>query len=290
MASSYTTNKVLEKPANGDYVDLWNIPVNGDMDIIDQAFGGTTSLNATGGSATLTDTQYRSLIISISGAMSGNVVYTIPSGKGGSWIVYTNTTDSSGGPYTVTFQSGGGGDSVVTPRGYIATIYSDGTNVRFADNRPITPVANSVDTAAIQNGAVTYAKIDTAAIATASDFRANTASHLLDTTGTWASATFVTLTDASSIAVDMSTGYNFTVTLAGNRTLANPTNTKVGQTGIILVNQDGTGSRTLAFGSAYKFANGTAPTISSTANSVNALSYCVVTSSFIVVTALTGVA
>ena len=218
------------------------------------------------------------------------MVYTIPSGKGGTWVVTVGTTDSSGGPWTVTFASGGGGTSVVTPRGYVATIYSDGTNISFADNRPITPAANSVDTAAIQNGAVTYAKIDTASIATASDFRANTASHLLDTTGTWASAAFVTLTDASSIAVDMSTGYNFTVTLAGNRTLSNPTNTKVGQTGIILVNQDGTGSRTLSFGSAYKFANGTAPTISSGANSVNALSYCVVTSSFVIVTALTGVA
>ena len=42
MVSTFTTNKVLEKPGNGDYVDTWNIPVNGDMDVIDQAFGGWT--------------------------------------------------------------------------------------------------------------------------------------------------------------------------------------------------------------------------------------------------------
>ncbi|KPK13919.1 MAG: hypothetical protein AMJ56_00235 [Anaerolineae bacterium SG8_19] len=290
MTSSYTTNKVLEKPGNGDYVDTWNVPVNGDMDVIDQAFGGVTSLNATGGSATLTAAQYRSLILSISGAMSGNVTYTIPSGKGGTWIVYTNTSDVSGGPYTVTFASGGGGTSVVTPRGYVATIYSDGTNIQFADNRPLTPAANSVDTAAIQDGAVTYPKIDPASIAGAAEFRANTSSHLLDTTGTWASAAFVALTDAPSISVDLSTGINFTVTLGGNRTLANPTNTKVGQSGVIIVNQDSTGGRTLSFNSYYKFANGTAPTISTSANSVNVLSYYVVSSSFIVVAALTGVA
>ena len=63
MVSTYTTNKSLEKPGNGDYVDTWNVPVNSDMDVIDQAFGGVTNLNSTAGSATLTSTQYRSLII-----------------------------------------------------------------------------------------------------------------------------------------------------------------------------------------------------------------------------------
>jgi hypothetical protein len=127
MASTYTTNKVLEKPANGDYVDTWDVPVNGDMDIIDQAFGGVTSLNATAGDATLTASQYRSLIIAVSGSMSANVTYTIPSGKGGQWIVRNTTT---GGSYTVTFASGGGGTSVVASRNENTQIWSDGTNVR----------------------------------------------------------------------------------------------------------------------------------------------------------------
>lgn len=132
MASSFTTNKVLEKPGNGDYVDTWNVPVNGDMDIIDQAFGGITSLNATGGSATLTDVQYRSLILNISGAISASVTYTIPSGKGGQWIVRNTTTDAVGGPWTITIASGGGGTSLVIPRTGVTTIFSDGTNIRSA--------------------------------------------------------------------------------------------------------------------------------------------------------------
>lgn len=127
MASTYTTNKVLEKPANGDYVDTWDVPVNGDMDIIDQAFGGVTSLNATAGDATLTASQYRSLIIAVSGSMSANVTYTIPSGKGGQWIVRNTTT---GGSYTVTFASGGGGTSVVVPRSENTVIFSNGTDIR----------------------------------------------------------------------------------------------------------------------------------------------------------------
>ena len=132
MASSFTTNKVLEKPGNGDYVDTWNVPVNGDLDIIDQAFGGITALNATGGSATLTETQYRSLILTISGAIAASVVYTIPSGKGGQWIVRNTTTDSSGGPHTITIASGGGGTSLVIPRTGVTTIFSDGTNILAA--------------------------------------------------------------------------------------------------------------------------------------------------------------
>lgn len=290
MASSFTTNKVLEKPGNGDYIDTWNVPVNGDMDIIDQAFGGVTSLNATGGSATLSSTQYRSLTLSISGAMSANVVYTIPSGKGGTWVVSVATTDSAGGPWTVTIASGGGGTSIVVPRGYSSTIYSDGTNIQFADTRPISPDVNTVGTSQLQDSAVTYVKVNSGAIAAAAQVRANTASYLLDTTGTWASAGLVTLADSSTIAVDMSTGYNFTVTIAGSRTLANPTNTKVGQSGIIVVNQNGTGGYTLSFNSAYKFANGVAPTISTGANSISILSYIVVSSSFIAVAAITGVA
>ena len=135
MVSSYTPNKRLEKPANGDYVDTWQVPVNGDMDVLDQALGGTTFLNATGGSAVLTVADYRAMAISISGAMSGNVTYTIPAGVGGCWIVYNGTTDSVGtGPWAITFASGGGGTTLTIRRGFNTTIYSDGTNIRLADN------------------------------------------------------------------------------------------------------------------------------------------------------------
>lgn len=129
MVSTFTTNKVLELPGNGDYVDTWNIPANGDFSVIDQAFGGVTSLNATSGSATLTSTQYRSLMLFVSGGMTANVTYTIPSGVGGQWIVRNTTTDSSGGPWTVTIASGGGGSSITVARNTNTIIFCDGTNV-----------------------------------------------------------------------------------------------------------------------------------------------------------------
>ena len=83
------------------------------------------------------------------------------------------------------------------------------------------------------------------------------------------------LTDGATITPDFSANNGFSVTLGGNRTLANPTNLVAGQSGVILVTQDGTGSRTLAYGSYWKFPGGTAPTLTTTAAAVDALVYYV---------------
>ena len=77
------------------------------------------------------------------------------------------------------------------------------------------------------------------------------------------------LTDAATITPDLNASNNFSVSLGGNRTLANPSNITAGQSGSIFVTQDGTGSRTLAYGSYFKFAAGTAPTLSTAASSVD---------------------
>ena len=86
------------------------------------------------------------------------------------------------------------------------------------------------------------------------------------------------LTDGTNISVDFNVGQNFTVTLAGNRTLDNPTNCVAGQVGSIFITQDGTGSRTLAYGSSWDFAGGTAPVLSTDAAAVDRLDYIVQTS------------
>jgi len=87
--------------------------------------------------------------------------------------------------------------------------------------------------------------------------------------------TIETLTDGVTITPYFATANNYTVTLAGNRTLANPTNLTAGQSGSIFVVQDGTGSRTLAYGSYWDFAGGTAPTLSTAAASVDRIDYVV---------------
>jgi len=90
-----------------------------------------------------------------------------------------------------------------------------------------------------------------------------------------ASGQVTTLTDGATITPDFSSNNNFTVTLGGNRTLANATSATPGQSGVIFIVQDGTGSRTLSFGLAYKFPANSAPTLSTTANAVDAIAYTV---------------
>ena len=91
-------------------------------------------------------------------------------------------------------------------------------------------------------------------------------------------ADIVSLTDGTNISVDFNSGQNFAVQLAGNRTIDNPTNCVPGQTGSIFVIQDGTGSRTLSFGSNYKFPGGTAPTLSTGASAADRIDYITFTS------------
>ena len=81
------------------------------------------------------------------------------------------------------------------------------------------------------------------------------------------------LTDTTTIAWNLNSNQVATVTLGGNRSLANPTNMKNGGTYHLLVKQDATGGRTLSFGSAYKWRNGLAPTLSTGANAVDLLSF-----------------
>ena len=85
------------------------------------------------------------------------------------------------------------------------------------------------------------------------------------------------LSDGSTITVNFTSGIHHSVTLGGNRTFGNPSNdaNAVGQSGSIFITQDGTGSRTASFHSDYKFAGGTAPTLSTAANAVDRLDYVI---------------
>jgi hypothetical protein len=75
-----------------------------------------------------------------------------------------------------------------------------------------------------------------------------------------------TLTDGATITWDASVAQVAKVTLGGARTISAPTNGATGQFISLLVIQDGTGSRTLTWNSAYEFASDTAPTLTTTAS------------------------
>lgn len=133
---SYTTNKGLELPAFNSA--SWNTPLNSDFTLIDTAFGGVTSINATGtsGTITLTEAQYRPPFIDVTGSPSADVTYSIPSGKGGQWTVNNGTST-----FSVYMVSAAGGSAVRIPRGYRTIVSCDGTStgMRLSISTPPSP-------------------------------------------------------------------------------------------------------------------------------------------------------
>ena len=83
------------------------------------------------------------------------------------------------------------------------------------------------------------------------------------------------LTSASSVTIDFSLSNHFSITMGHNIAFGNPTTESVGQSGTIVLTQDGTGSRTASWGSLFLWAGGTAPTLSTAANSVDRIDYFV---------------
>lgn len=88
--------------------------------------------------------------------------------------------------------------------------------------------------------------------------------------------TISALTSAATVTPDFAVANNFSLTLGHNVTLANPTNLTAGQSGSIIITQAASGGPfTVAYGSAWKFPGGTAPTKTTAASSVCVITYFV---------------
>jgi hypothetical protein len=108
--------------------------------------------------------------------------------------------------------------------------------------------------------------------ATAAEYRSNSAPTKMLTPGAvWTAAAIVALTDGATVTPDLSLGIDFSWSLgAAGRTLANPTNLKPGQKGVIILSPGASGTIT-TWGSAYKFPGGTKPTL--TVSGTDIISY-----------------
>lgn len=126
--------------------------------------------------------------------------------------------------------------------------------------------------------------------ATAANTWAATSNKVITADIAASAGALTSLTSATTIAVDMALGINFTVTLGHNATLGAPTNPQVGRCGQIFVVQPGAGGPfTLAYNAAWKFAGGVVPVATTTANAVDVLTYCTRTSSNLPATLITDV-
>ena len=78
---------------------------------------------------------------------------------------------------------------------------------------------------------------------------------------------------SGSITISMAARSNFTHTMTENTTLANPTGMVAGMSGQIAITQHASSAKTLAFGSQWLSTDGTTPSISTTLNAHNIISW-----------------
>ena len=289
MSSTFTSNIRLELQADGENPNNWGTILNQNViDLIDEAITSYTTVALTGANVTLTaingvTDQSRSPFLEFTGGLTEDVNVIIPAVPKSYYINNKATQVSAGSDITMKTASGTG---VNIPVGSRIAVICDGVSVFSAIN----PTAFSFGTAASANIGTGNTDVPDVSIADAR-YSQLAAANTFTNTNSFASATtfnglssftstttfkqvdspIVTLTDAASVAVNFNTGNHFLVSLAGNRTLENPTNGKVGQVGHIYVVQDGTGGRTLSYGDMYNFPSGTAPVLTSVSGSVDLL-------------------
>jgi len=131
MASTYTTNSGIEKPATGEQAGTWGATTNTNFDIIDRSLNGVGTISLSGTThtlsttdGTLSDGMFR--VLNILGSPSGTNTITIsPNTADKLYFVY------NGSGQTVIF-SQGVGSNVSVPNGASKIIYADGAGAGAA--------------------------------------------------------------------------------------------------------------------------------------------------------------
>ena len=283
MASTYTTRIRLEKQGDGENPNSWGAILNQNViDLVDDAIAAYTTIVVSSADVTLTTAdgtsdQARSAFLELSGTVSSSLNVLVPEQSKG-FIVNDKTTRQNSATITVKTASGSG--TAITS-GEIRQLVCDKVSVFALTESAGVALLSASNTFTNTNTFASAVGFATSVSATEIFASAAAFNSITASVGSMGKATFtkqvagtpVTLTDAASIALNLTTGTNFIVSLGGNRTLENPSNAAVGQTGQIYVIQDGTGSRTLAFGDAYNFPNSNTPVMSTSASSVDLLVY-----------------
>lgn len=141
MSSTFTNNLQLELMSAGDQSGTWGDPtLNQNVFArIDAKMGNVTAIALSSTDVTLTQTQWRSNDIQLTGSLSASVNLIIPLNVnsltvavGGQLVIDNQCT----GNFTVTVKTAASGSTgVVVPQGVKSTVTSDTTNVVFSDDR-----------------------------------------------------------------------------------------------------------------------------------------------------------
>jgi hypothetical protein len=214
-------------------------------------------------------------------SLGSNVVATT------SKITVSNTTGNVVVNSSAVFVGNSTANVIVTP----TTVSIIGPSTNLVINSSSLFIGNGSVNSIINSTAATIFGVNTAASYTWTNTHTysnpaifNSTANLNSTTNISGAATFTgtvsiagnmlsqTLTDAATVNWNMNSGQIATVTLAGNRTMAAPTNLKQG-TYILFILQDAAGSRTMTWNAVFRWPQGIAPVLSPYANWRDMLSF-----------------
>lgn len=293
-----STASLAAVATSGAYADLGGKPTLG------TAAAQNSTAFATAAQGAKADSALQSIVagsnISINNTDPRNPVITAIGAGGGGGGDVTGPTAATDGAYALFDGTTGkllkngalpfsGAYADLTGKPALATVATSGAYGDLSGKPALAAVATSGAYGDL-SGRPTLGTMSGKDAATATEMRAGSAVKGITVDQAWVAAQFSGLTDGATITPDFSLGWNFWVTLAGNRTLAFPTNPKVGQTGAITVYQDAVGSRTLAFASGWRFAGGSVPTLSTNPNAMDKLYFFVETASIIHASLVKGIA
>ena len=100
--------------------------INGDLNILDTAYGGINAIGVGGSSnVTATTAQAQNLIQQLTGALTGNITYFLPA-VGGYYAIENQTT----GSFTLSVGCTGGANTLTVPQGLSMWVWTDGSLIR----------------------------------------------------------------------------------------------------------------------------------------------------------------
>lgn len=130
MSSTPTARNYFDKQGYGDNDDLWGINnLNTDLDLIDESLDGVVTINSTGGTYTMSVTEYatneaRQRILVITGSLASNLI--VDGADVEKWYWVHDQTTRNG--FTVTIRPAGG-TGVPVSAGAVNPVYFDGAGL-----------------------------------------------------------------------------------------------------------------------------------------------------------------
>jgi hypothetical protein len=142
MADPVTNNYSLVLPTVGGDLNLWGgVLNNGVITAMDTILSGVLPVSVTSSDVTLTSAQFQNLVFALSGALTGNRSLIIPLSPNSATVACAGrfiVDNQTSGAFNVTVKTAAvGSTGVVVPQGLRTELYSDGTNVKYADDSKV---------------------------------------------------------------------------------------------------------------------------------------------------------